>query len=281
MLTVVVLTSKDHLYANALLTRLIRTSGLERWRIVALEQDAIVPGKGKLGGLADYLRVSGSGYVLAQAGKQILFLWTRLVTRLLGWRGSIYFPYFVNDLPGFTRRTLNGLKRQPAVDEVASFAPDLILSVFSREVVPASVLKIPNLGCLNVHPSLLPSYRGVSPTFWCLANGETRTGVTIHTMDPGIDTGPSCLREKVDVKFADTEHSLYLRLAAVGAELVTRILKSLGDGSGLPPPQPIDRSDKGSYFSLPTREAVRRFKERGCRFFHLREFLGRSHVIIS
>jgi methionyl-tRNA formyltransferase len=140
--------------------------------------------------------------------------------------------------------------------------PDLVISVSCPQIFREELLAIPRLGCINVHSALLPDYRGMLPTFWALANGEERTGVTVHYMSPGIDGGGILLQRTIPIAADETLHSLMGKSKAAAAELVLEAIAGFRDGplDSLPNPP-----DEGSYFSFPTREDVRRFKARGRR----------------
>ena len=81
-----------------------------------------------------------------------------------------------------------------AVEEIRGLAPDLIVVVAFGQILPKALLDIPRLGCINVHASLLPRYRGAAPLNWCIINGETETGITTMLMDVGLDTGDMLLK---------------------------------------------------------------------------------------
>ncbi|MGH2516629.1 MAG: methionyl-tRNA formyltransferase, partial [Ktedonobacterales bacterium] len=120
------------------------------------------------------------------------------------------------------------------VDMLAAFAPDAIcVACFSRRIPPA-VLRMPRLGCMNVHPSLLPANRGPDPLFWTFRTGETTTGVTIHLMDEHMDSGPILTRRALPVAEGVTETELEVQCAIVGGELLVEALRGLADGSLIP-----------------------------------------------
>jgi folate-dependent phosphoribosylglycinamide formyltransferase PurN len=263
---ILILTSKDHLYANAVLGRLIRARAFDGHSVAIHEQDSVVPGKSKFAGLARYFGKSGARYVAFQIAKQYLFHARRAWALRRGERNSPFFPYFA--LTPLERETVNGLRRADVRQKIAAYAPELILSVFSKEIIPPEVLAIPPAGTVNLHPSLLPAYRGVSPVFWCLAEGAPKTGATLHYVDAGIDTGPMISQRELAVDGERTEHALYLKLCDVGAELLLEFLARAGGGR-LPAIAP---REEASYRSLPTAEAVARFLAGGHRFFTPAEF---------
>lgn len=119
----------------------------------------------------------------------------------------------------------NSYRRQPeAVEALAALAPDLIIVAAFGQILPTAVLEIPTFGCVNVHASLLPSYRGASPINAVILNGEEETGNTIMLMDEGMDTGPILAQETLPVHDDDTTESLGIRLAAAGADLLVDTL---------------------------------------------------------
>ncbi|MEW6202248.1 MAG: methionyl-tRNA formyltransferase [bacterium] len=129
-------------------------------------------------------------------------------------------------------------------DELADLAPDCIVVVAYGQILTEEILRLPPLGCVNLHASLLPAYRGASPIQWAIIKGETITGVTTISMDKGMDTGNILLQKKIPIAAEDTARSLHDKLAAEGASLLIETLHALRDGSITPAPQ--DHS-KASY----------------------------------
>jgi len=121
--------------------------------------------------------------------------------------------------------------------EVSRMSPDLIVVAAYGRMLTRDLLNIPPLGCINVHASLLPKYRGAAPIQWAIANGERRTGITIIKMDEGMDTGDILLAQEVEIGDDDTAQSLHDRLAQVGANLIIKALDQLNRGTLRPIPQ--------------------------------------------
>src|SRR5215470_5841459 len=105
-----------------------------------------------------------------------------------------------------------------------SLRPDACIVAAYGKILPEWLLRIPRLGCINVHSSLLPKYRGAAPMNWAIANGETQTGVTIMQMDPGMDTGPMLGSRVVEIGEYETAVELSKRLSKLGAELLSEKL---------------------------------------------------------
>lgn len=141
-------------------------------------------------------------------------------------------------------------------------SPDLIVSVSCPQIFRKALLELPALGCINVHSSLLPKYRGMLPTFWALLNGEEETGVTVHFMSDGLDEGDIVVQRSVPITSDDTLHSLMRKCKEVASDLVVEAVRQFQVGRVSRSP---NRIDLGAYFSFPTREDVDRFRAAGRR----------------
>jgi methionyl-tRNA formyltransferase len=126
------------------------------------------------------------------------------------------------------------------ISELHGLAPDLIVVVAYGQILPQSILDLPKHGCLNVHTSLLPKYRGAAPIQWAIANGETETGVTIMKMDAGLDTGPVVAQRRTAILPEDDSATLHDRLAQLGAELLVQTIPDFVAGKIQPQPQPAE-----------------------------------------
>ncbi len=116
-------------------------------------------------------------------------------------------------------------------------APEVIAVAAFGQILPRALLDIPPLGCVNVHPSLLPKYRGAAPMNWTLIRGETVTGVTIIRMNEGMDAGDILLQERTPIDARDDFGALHDRLAAIGAKLLVKAIAGLADGGLAGTPQ--------------------------------------------
>jgi methionyl-tRNA formyltransferase len=126
------------------------------------------------------------------------------------------------------------------ISELRELKPDLIVVVAYGQILPQSILDLPEFGCLNVHTSLLPKYRGASPIQSAILNGETETGVTIMKMDAGLDTGEIISQAYTPILPEDNSQILHDRLAQLGAELLVETIPDYASGKILPKPQPVD-----------------------------------------
>ena len=132
------------------------------------------------------------------------------------------------------------LRSGEAAALVSSFAPDLMVVVAYGLILPQSILDLPRLGCLNIHASLLPRWRGAAPIQRAILAGDTVTGITIMKMDAGLDTGPMLLIRETGIAANDTAGDLHDRLARLGAEAVVEAVAGLAAGRLLPFAQPAD-----------------------------------------
>lgn len=123
------------------------------------------------------------------------------------------------------------------IEQIREFAPDLIVVVAFGQILPKALLDIPPKGCINVHASLLPRYRGAAPLNWCIINGETETGVTTMLMDVGLDTGDMLLKKTTPIDPDEDAQSLHDRLCRIGAEALAETLDLLVAGKLVPEKQ--------------------------------------------
>ena len=131
-------------------------------------------------------------------------------------------------------------KNTDFIDTIKSLEPDVISVVAYGKILPKEILKIPKLGCINVHASLLPKYRGAAPIQWAVINGDKTTGVTTMYMDEGMDTGDMILTKEVQIGENETTGELWDRLAKIGGELLVETLKQIENGTAPRIPQESD-----------------------------------------
>ena len=131
--------------------------------------------------------------------------------------------------------------REPeVVEEIRQFHPDVIVVVAFGQLIPKAILDMPQYGCVNVHASLLPKYRGAAPIQWAVIDGEEKSGVTTMQMDEGLDTGDMLLTEEVVLDSQETGGSLFDKLSEVGAGLLLKTLDELEAGNVHPQKQPSE-----------------------------------------
>jgi len=143
------------------------------------------------------------------------------------------------------------LKDREFVDYFKSIHPDMAVVAAFGQILPREVLEIPKMGCINVHPSLLPKYRGAAPINWALIRGEVKSGVTIMLMDEGMDTGNILTQEETAIEPTETFGSLNDRLAYIGARLLVATIEMVISGNCTQSPQDASQA---TYAPLLTKE---------------------------
>ena len=122
------------------------------------------------------------------------------------------------------------IKDRENVDRLKSIDADVYVVAAFGQILSEEILNIPPFGCINIHASLLPKYRGAAPIQWCILNGETKTGVTIMQMDKGVDTGDILYTRTMDIDSKETGEGLFDKLSALGAEAICEALPLLEQG---------------------------------------------------
>jgi methionyl-tRNA formyltransferase len=117
------------------------------------------------------------------------------------------------------------------IELLQNLKPEMIVVAAFGQILPKTIIDYPPLKCLNIHPSLLPKYRGAAPLNWQIIRGETKTGVTIMVMDEGMDSGDILLQEEIELGVAEIYGNLHDRLAQLGAALLIKSIEQLADGT--------------------------------------------------
>lgn len=175
---------------------------------------------------------------LATAGHEIVGVVTR-IDRPAG-RGRVLTPPAVkvaaeqSGVPVFQPKRV----REPAsVAAIRAMGPDVIVVAAYGQILPREVLLLPKYGCVNIHASLLPAYRGAAPINWAIINGETRTGITIMQMDEGMDTGAVLAQESISIDPRETTGALTEKLSRIGGRLLVDALSRIESGGLTAVPQ--------------------------------------------
>lgn len=125
------------------------------------------------------------------------------------------------------------IKEDWFIDKLKGISPDMIVVAAYGKILPKIILEIPKNGCVNVHASVLPKYRGAAPINWAIINGEKTTGVTTMLMDEGMDTGKMLLKEDVEISDDDTAVTLHDKLKVVGANLLLKTIDAIRSNSAV------------------------------------------------
>src|SRR5207247_11267251 len=129
-------------------------------------------------------------------------------------------------------------RNEAFIEQLKTYRPDLIVVAAYGQILPSQILEMPRFGCVNVHASLLPKYRGAAPIQWAILNDEPDTGVTIMKMDAGLDTGDILTQRATPIRTDDNAETLHDRLAQIGAELLVQTIPDYVAGKIRPRPQP-------------------------------------------
>ena len=129
------------------------------------------------------------------------------------------------------------LRDGSALEQLRELAPQLMVVAAYGKILPVDILQLPPLGCINVHSSLLPKYRGAAPINWAILNGESETGVTIMYMAEGLDTGDMLASAATPIDLNESAQQLHDRLAQMGADLLPQVLDQLEQGTAVAVPQ--------------------------------------------
>ncbi len=130
------------------------------------------------------------------------------------------------------------LKNEDAFETIRKLNLDLMVVVAYGKILPKRILDYPKFGCINVHASLLPKYRGAAPIQWAVLNGDKKTGVCVQQMDIGIDTGDILFTEETDIGINETSEELFERLSVIGADALIKTMDLIIKGQTNPVPQP-------------------------------------------
>jgi methionyl-tRNA formyltransferase len=139
----------------------------------------------------------------------------------------------------------SSLKNSDACEIIKGYNPDVIIVVAYGKILPNDILSCARYGCINVHASILPKYRGAAPIQWSVLNGDSETGVTVMQMNEGLDTGDILLVKKTDIDINETSEQLFDRLSAIGADALVECLIKLKNNEIVP----IKQSDVGACYA--------------------------------
>ena len=147
-----------------------------------------------------------------------------------------------------------GEDAQNALDTLRSISPELIIVVAYGQILPKEVLELPKHGCINIHASLLPEYRGAAPIQRCILEGKTKTGVTSMLMEEGLDTGDMLIARELEIGCDETASELHDRLSELGAKVLADTVKAVENGTLEPQKQDDSRS---TYAKMITKDLSR------------------------
>ena len=267
----IIFTSKNHIFANKAIKELFLEKELDI--ICIIESSILYPGKNTLEALFFFISKSGVSYTLFQIAKFLFFSIGKNIYSFFHFEkeNSIFFPYQViarkKNIPIVSSNNINN---PLLVKYLRRKKPDIFVSLFVNQIFRLNLLSIAALGTINMHPSFLPSYRGLSPTVWVLAHNKKTTGVTIHKItDEKVDAGIILAQKKITVKKTDTEYHLYWRCVLEGIPLLKKILLKIKKVEKFKGEK--NARTKQSYYSYPTKKAIKNFKKNGRKLIEFKE----------
>lgn len=203
-------------------------------------------------GLKNFLRM-GSRYALYKTGDIV----SRRIP--LGRSYSIEHVCKRHSIPVLHRSSINS---ESFLNEARKLDLDLIISVAAPQIFKDKLINIPRKGCINIHNSKLPRYRGMLPNFWQMFHGEKSVGTSIHYINAGLDDGDILMQKETAIAENETLDSLIRKTKRFGAQMMVEAIAGIKAGSLEPRPNPKEES---TYFTFPTKEQVREFRRKGYR----------------
>lgn len=254
----IVILTYESLYANYMTQHLIRARPGEVVGII--RSDCLVYRKSLPGALWFLLRRTGLRFVGRKGLEMFQSRAMAISFRLLG--RSLRIPSLREikahyGIPVVGSKDVNNAETLALIRD---WQPDLVISIYLNQLIKHELIHTPQLGCLNIHPALLPRNRGLFPYFWVFANRDEETGVTLHWVDERFDTGDILVQEVLPVQPDDTMTSLQYKSAQIGGEMLIRGVELIEAGD--PPRIPQD-SSQATYFSWPRPADQRRFRQHG------------------
>ncbi len=254
----IVILTYESLYANYMTHQLIQARPGQVVGIV--RSDCLVYGRSLVGGLWYLLRRTGLRFVGRKALELFQSRAMAIFFRLIGRPRKIPSLREIKanyGVPVVGAEDVNDPKTMAIIQD---WRPDLLISVYLNQLIKRDLIHLPLLGCLNIHPALLPRNRGLFPYFWAIANGDQETGVTLHWVDDKFDTGEILLQETIPIQPDDTITSLAYQSARVGGQMLTRGVDLVEAGD---PPRIRQDNQQATYHSWPRPADQRRFRQRG------------------
>ncbi len=172
----------------------------------------------------------------------------------------------INKIPVIKTHDINSAE---VIDNIKKYKPNFLLASHFNQLIKSEILDMPSLQCLNIHPSILPTYQGVDPVFYSLLDQKKEIGVTLHKMSEEFDSGENINQEKISVKKTDSLYSLNLQLFSAGAKLATEYIS----GSKLESFE-NDKALESNYDSWPSRKHIKNFKKKGLNLITIKQYLS-------
>jgi len=263
---IIVLVPKLHAGAELALNKLLREKRLE---IVALVRSDISPINKNYWKYVRYgLRKAGVFYGALIALLAYLHLFALPIIGLFYWnrrRKWLTIDKLV-ERHNLKIHDTENINSEETIAWIRNLQPEVMVSLYFDQILKEEVIAVPTIAALNMHPGLLPKYRGIWPEFWNLLNNEKFAGVSVHHLKPEIDAGAVVAQKKYPIGKSQTKFSLALQSAKHGAQLLIKTLTKMKNGVSL---IPLKSEGKPKYYSLPTKEHFDSFFARGKKLFSI------------
>lgn len=156
----------------------------------------------------------------------------------------------------------SNINSEAFLKEISRLDLDLIVSVAAPQIFKARLISLPKKGCINIHNSNLPKYRGMLPNFWQMYHGEKTVGTTVHRINAGVDDGEILIQRETEIRPGESLDSLICRTKRSGSTLMIEAINGIKAGTLKPRP---NSKEEATYFTFPTRQDVAEFRRRGNR----------------
>lgn len=260
----VVLVTRNHIGSTIFVNQLVNR-GINIQAIV--ESHAILAKDNNLGNYIKRVRMMGaalSAQWLLVSLYTIFRISSSTVLSYFGCRQKILTIGQIckkNNIPIIKTKDINS---EETISQIKSYQPDIIVCAYFNQILKKGICDIPKLKCVNIHLALSQSYRGLNSYFWVLANNESESGVTIHEVDDGIDTGKVIAQKRVKISDTDTAIGFFIKLSQIGGELFLSSLSDIEKGKFS-----VNDTSGSQYYSTLTKEGYGELIKTGRKFFIL------------
>ncbi len=256
---IVVLATAGHLQASIILKRLL----CERNDIVALIETGT-----PFSDIKKTFLVGGVNYFFYKAIEFGFFKIGMLLHAIFGkknWQFSNI--HNIAKEKGIKAIKADNINSEKSLKKIRELKPDLIVSAYFGQILKEEIISSAK-NCINIHPSPLPKYRGISPYFWAISNNEKEAGITVHFLEKKVDAGGIILQKIVKIEPKETVHGLFNRLSNEGAGILLKAIAQIEKGKVVTKKQ---NKTNASYFSSPTKKAVKKLYSNGRKLIAIKE----------
>lgn len=259
---IVLLTTKWHIGSIIFLNMMVE-SGVNVQAVV--ESQTVMSRNNNINNYIKQIQVMG----ISQTAQRLLFtifqdtaIWISVGLSYFGRPQKLLSPRQISKryrIPIIKTKDINSAD---TMEKIKSIGPDILVSAYFNQILKKNIIELPRVSCVNLHLALAQKYRGLNSYFWVLAKGERETGVTLHEVDEGIDTGRVIAQKIVEIDDKESANALFIRLSRTGAQLFVDSLDQIGKGEYL------DLDMSGSeYYSTFTKKAYCELVQSARKFF--------------